>query len=58
MMTLPVVLAVAVAGAERVRMLCPVVMVSIAGKVRVRFAGVERTTLAPVAVAALFNVIV
>jgi hypothetical protein len=58
MMTLAVVLLVAVAGADKVRMLCPVVMVSIAGKVRFRLAGVERTTLLPVVLAFWDNVMV
>jgi hypothetical protein len=57
-MTLAVELAVAVAGAEMVRMLCPVVMVSITGKVKVTVAGVESATLVPVAVAFCDSVIV
>jgi len=57
-MTLAVELAVAVAGCEMVMMLCPVVMVSVVGKVRVTIAGVERGTLVPLAVAGCESVMV
>ena len=50
-MTVADELAVTVAGAEMVRMLWPVVMVSVVKKVTVTFAGVVRTTLVPLAVA-------
>jgi len=56
-MNVPVLLAVAVAGSEIVRMLCPVVTVSAVGVVMVMVVGVVRGTLLAVAVA-LFEMLI